>query len=142
MEEKKKDNGPPLKILLADDTAVNVALATKLMKKRGHDITAVENGLEAYEAFQKDSFDVILMDITLNTSMTGIDAAREITKVSNIPIVFLTGNTDSSILDSGREISTNEVVAKTFDDEELHVAIQQSIISNAMNSEFKKNADK
>jgi CheY-like chemotaxis protein len=82
------------------------------------------------------------MDITLNTSMTGIDAAREITKVSNIPIVFLTGNTDSSILDSGREISTNEVVAKTFDDEELHVAIQQSIISNAMNSEFKKNADK
>ncbi|MBN4078048.1 hypothetical protein JYT29_01825, partial [Nitrospina gracilis] len=61
MEEKKKDTGPPLNILLADDTAVNVALATKLMKKRGHNITAVENGLEAYEAFQKDSFDVVLM---------------------------------------------------------------------------------
>ncbi|MBT5632087.1 MAG: hypothetical protein HOJ13_05095 [Nitrospina sp.] len=50
--EKKIDPGPSLKILLADDTAVNLALATKLLKKRGHDITAVENGLQAFESFK------------------------------------------------------------------------------------------
>lgn len=36
--DKKKDPGPPLKILLADDTAVNLLMASKLLKG-GHDIT-------------------------------------------------------------------------------------------------------
>jgi CheY-like chemotaxis protein len=131
------------RILIVEDVLVFAKQVKLRLESRDYMvIDIVDTGEKAIEAAKRDQPDVILMDITLNTSMTGIDAAREITKVSNIPIVFLTGNTDSSILDSGREISTNEVVAKTFDDEELHVAIQQSIISNAMNSEFKKNADK
>ena len=51
--DKKKDLGPPLKILVADDTTVNLTLATKLLKRRGHDITSAENGLQAFETFEE-----------------------------------------------------------------------------------------
>lgn len=130
------------KILIVEDVLVFAKQVKFRLESRDYVvIDIVDTGEKAIEAAKRDQPDVILMDIILNTRMSGIDAAREITKASNIPIIFLTGNTDSSILDSGREISTNEVVAKTFNDEELHVAIQQSIISNAMNGEFKKNVD-
>ena len=41
-----------IKILVADNTTVNLALATKLLKKRGHDIISVEDGLQAFEALR------------------------------------------------------------------------------------------
>ena len=61
--DKKKDLGAPLKILVADDTTVNLTLATKLLKRRVHDIALTENGLQAFETFKEASFDVVLIDI-------------------------------------------------------------------------------
>ena len=52
-----------IKILVADNTTVNLALATKLLKRRGHDIISVEDGLQAFEAFKETSFNVVLMNI-------------------------------------------------------------------------------
>ena len=51
--DKQKDLCSPLvKILVADNTTVNLALATKLLKRRGHDIISVEDGLQAFEALR------------------------------------------------------------------------------------------
>jgi CheY-like chemotaxis protein len=53
------------KILIADDNPVNLDLATRLLRKKGHEITSAENGKEAVELFLQDSFDVILMDLEM-----------------------------------------------------------------------------
>ena len=65
------------KILIADDNPVNLDLATRLLRKKGHEITSAENGKEAVELFLKDSFDVILMDLEMPV-IGGIEAARQI----------------------------------------------------------------
>ena len=75
--DKKKDLGPPLKILVADDTTVNLTLATKLLKRRGHDITSAENGLQAFETFKEASFDVVLMDNHMPV-MDGLESTAKI----------------------------------------------------------------
>ena len=100
--EKKKDPGPPLKILLADDTAVNLALASKLLKKRGHEITAVENGLLAFEAFKENSFDVVLMDIHMPV-MDGLESTSKIRELESsqpsrlpTPRIAMTANNEQS----------------------------------------------
>lgn len=53
------------KILLAEDDAVSRNMVTLLLKQRGFEVVAVENGLEAIAAFEKSKFDVILMDINM-----------------------------------------------------------------------------
>ncbi|MBT8212410.1 MAG: PAS domain S-box protein, partial [Acidimicrobiia bacterium] len=52
-------------VLLADDSPTNRRLAMRLLEKRGHSVTAVENGLEAVRALDKDPYDVILMDVQM-----------------------------------------------------------------------------
>lgn len=59
------DTSRPLRILLAEDNLMNQKLATGILSKQGHHITIANNGLEAVEACQTDSFDVILMDVQM-----------------------------------------------------------------------------
>jgi len=53
------------KILLAEDDVVSRNMVTIMLEQRGFEVTAVENGEEAISAFEKDKFDVILMDVNM-----------------------------------------------------------------------------
>jgi two-component system, sensor histidine kinase and response regulator len=131
--EKKKDRGPPLKILLADDTAVNLALATKLLKRRGHDITAVENGLQAFETFKKTSFDVILMDIHMPV-MDGMESTAKIrdfeaTQPSRpaTPIIAMTANNEQSDHKTYLNSGMNGIITKPMDIKNIVSQIREII---------------
>ncbi len=119
--EKKKDLGPPLKILLADDTAVNLTLATKLLTKRGHDITAVENGLLAFEAFKESAFDVVLMDIHMPV-MDGLESTTKIHEFEAsqpsrrpTPIIAMTANNEQSDHQKYLKSGMNGIITKPLD---------------------------
>jgi two-component system, sensor histidine kinase and response regulator len=62
-----------LKILLAEDNAVNQRLAVRLLEKKGHRVSVAGNGLEALEALKRDSFDLVLMDVQM-PDMDGLEA--------------------------------------------------------------------
>jgi CheY-like chemotaxis protein len=88
----------PLSILLAEDNTVNQRLATAMLRKLGHSVVAVANGREAVEAFMRQPFDAILMDMQM-PEMDGFQATaliRAEEKLSgglrHIPIVALTAN--------------------------------------------------
>ncbi|HDQ41610.1 MAG TPA: response regulator [Desulfonatronum sp.] len=87
--------GRTLRILLAEDEPVNQFTTVELLKKEGHFIKAVENGRLALEALSRDSFDLVLMDISM-PEMDGLEAAQAIRsgQISHvdpdIPIIALT----------------------------------------------------
>lgn len=64
-----------LKILLADDNAVNRLLARRLLNKAGHEVILAENGREALEAWEAEQPDVILMDVQMPV-MDGLEATQ------------------------------------------------------------------
>jgi two-component system sensor histidine kinase/response regulator len=64
-----------LKILLAEDNLVNQKLASRLLEKRNHSVTVVANGKEALAALEKNSFDLVLMDMQM-PEMDGFEATR------------------------------------------------------------------
>lgn len=66
---------PQRKALLAEDTFINQKLQTILLNRMGFTVTLANNGMEAVEAFTKDTFDVVLMDIQM-PEMGGIEATR------------------------------------------------------------------
>ena len=131
--DKKKDLGPPLKILVADDTAVNLALAAKLLKRRGHEITSVEDGLQAFETFKKASFDVVLMDIHMPV-MDGLESTTKIREFEAsqpsrppTPIITMTANNEKSDHETYLKSGMNGIITRPMNIKTLVSQIREII---------------
>jgi len=85
-----------LRVLVADDNAVNRLLVTALLEKHGHALTTVTNGREAVDAVARGQFDLVLMDVQM-PEMDGLEATVAIREAEQarggrIPIIALTAH--------------------------------------------------
>ncbi|MDM7860719.1 ATP-binding protein [Alteromonas sp. ASW11-36] len=79
-------------ILIAEDNEINRAVIAAILKPTGANLVIVENGVRAIEAIEKESFDVILMDIHM-PEMDGLEAQQIINqRYPQLPIIALTAN--------------------------------------------------
>ena len=89
MNEKEKVK-PPKKILVVEDENLIAMEIQDRLKALGYNVPAVvPSGEEAVNLTSQIKPDLVLMDIRLNGSMDGIEAAKQIRKHLDIPIVFL-----------------------------------------------------
>ena len=88
--------GRPLRILVAEDNAINQLLAKRTLEKAGHSVVVANNGVEAVAAVNRETFDLVLMDVQMPL-MDGFQATARIRDQEHdharrLPIVALTAH--------------------------------------------------
>jgi signal transduction histidine kinase/CheY-like chemotaxis protein len=130
----------PIRILAAEDNAVNQLVLKTLLSQVGLEPTLVENGAEAIEAWKSGQWDVILMDIQMPV-MDGITAARAIRTSEaredrpRTPIIAVTANAMSHQVAEYIEAGMDAVAPKPIDAAKLFEAIEQAIEACAQKPE-------
>jgi PAS domain S-box-containing protein len=117
-----------LRILLAEDNAMNQKVALRLLERLGHGADVANNGLEAIEALERKPYDVVLMDVQM-PELDGLDATRRI--VERWPagirphIVAMTANALPEDREACFAAGMNDYVAKPIRAEELAAALKR-----------------
>jgi two-component system sensor histidine kinase/response regulator len=117
-----------LTILLAEDNRVNQLLAIRILEKRGHAVVLAETGRAALEAVEKQTFDLVLMDVQM-PEMDGLEATmairrREKASGKYLPIIAMTANAMMGDKERCLKSGMDAYVAKPLSSQALFGAIE------------------
>jgi CheY-like chemotaxis protein len=119
----------PLRILLAEDNAVNQKLALRLLQTMGYTADVATDGLQAIAALEASAYDVVLMDVQM-PELDGLDATRQIRerwpKEGRPHIVAMTANALPEDREACFAAGMDDYVAKPIRAEELVAALKRA----------------
>jgi CheY-like chemotaxis protein len=107
----------PLRVLVADDEAMNRDIARGFLSHAGYEVVCVDGGLPAVEAAATEHFDVVLMDVRM-PGVDGLEATRRIRALGaphgKVRIVAVTAQAFAEQIEICREVGMDSHVAKPF----------------------------
>lgn len=115
-----------MRILVADDVAVNRLLLSRTLQRWGHSVVSVADGSEAWEALQKEQFSFVISDWIM-PRMSGIDLCRQIRAAgfsSYVYVILLTSLGHSNEIVEGLEAGADDFIHKPFNEDELRARVQ------------------
>jgi CheY-like chemotaxis protein len=118
----------PARILIVEDEPITAMGEQQVLKELGHAVTAIAlSGEAAIQRVEENKPDLVLMDIKLSGEMDGREAARQIRKKHDIPIIFITALGDKGQSDPAKlNIPEGYVyIVKPFTEVELSSAIKK-----------------
>ncbi|MBU1372567.1 MAG: response regulator [Bacteroidetes bacterium] len=123
-----------LKVLVAEDNAMNRLLLKKVFSKWNSELVFVENGLEAIEKASTDDFDVILMDLHMPL-VDGYEATKSIrelqdVKKANVHIIALTASVSNNMEEKIIQSGMNGFMYKPFNANDMYATLKGLIKVN------------
>jgi PAS domain S-box-containing protein len=119
---------PGLRILLAEDEAINQLAMRTLLEKAGHRVTIAQNGQEVLDLVRKEDFDCVLMDVQMPV-MSGVEATRlirsspDLAVIKDIPIIALTAHAMSGDRESFLQAGMDDYLSKPVSLDDLVKAL-------------------
>lgn len=129
-----------IKILLIDDTPVNLEIAGKILEKENYDIYIAESGYTALELIEETDFDLILLDIMM-PEMDGFETykkMKEYKKFNDAPVIFLTAKVDIESVVNGFELGAVDYIRKPFNGLELKARVRTHVELKKMREELEE----
>ncbi len=116
------------KIMVVEDEWIIANDIKNCLVDLGYMVTSIAaTGDEAIEQAGQDQPDLILMDIMLKGEMNGIEAAKEIRKHYDIPVIYLTAYDNQYLVEQAKQTDNYGYLLKPFKDKELHIAIDMAL---------------
>ena len=128
-----------IRVLLAEDNPVNQTLTVRLLQKRGYEVSVVGDGRAAVEAFQKEDFQLVLMDLQM-PEMDGFEATSAIREKErstgrHIPIIAMTAHALKGDQDRCLAAGMDGYISKPIRTSEMFSTIEDVL------SRFRNNTD-
>lgn len=118
----------PKKILIVEDSILNAQITADILIKYGYKTEIARTGEDAVEKVRGGQCpDLVLMDIELGKGIDGIEAARTMQRIRDLPIVFLTANASKEILEKISSVTAYGYVIKSTDKYALLSAVEMAI---------------
>ncbi|SMG52468.1 two component transcriptional regulator, LytTR family [Marivirga sericea] len=129
-----------LKIVIVEDEMLIGANISLQLNELGYQVTGIiPRGEEALKHIEDHLPDIMLLDINLKGDLDGIETAIEMQKTHNIPIIYLTANTDDAHFNRAKETKPFGFISKPFKKLDLQRTIELTI--NQMESKDKKSVE-
>lgn len=123
------DNDNKKVLIVEDDMIIAMVLEKMVLKLNHHVIKKVVTGKGAIETAQSETPDLILMDIQLNDDIDGIMAMQQIRKTSNVPVIYITGNSDPYNMERARQTDFIDYLIKPIQMNDLKKSIDKAFNS-------------
>ncbi len=129
---------PKARILLVEDEFIVAANIKLCLEQHGYPVMAiVASGEEAISRALELEPDLILMDIKLQGSLDGIEAAQEIRQRQVTPIVFMTAYTDAETFERAKQTEPAGYMLKPFENRDLPSTIEMALYKHNMAQKLK-----
>ena len=120
------DDNQKTVMIVEDDLILNL-LYESYLEKLGYGAEGeLVYGKTAIEVAKRIKPDLILMDISLEGEMDGIDAMNEIRKFSDVPVIYITGNSDSYHVERAKETKYIDYLVKPIEFDVLKESIEKN----------------
>lgn len=116
------------KILIVDDSKINLKVATQILKPYEFEVVCVESGFEALEIIESQTFDLILMDIMM-PKMNGVETLRRLKELEgfNIPVIALTADAIEGMDEKYLKAGFDAYLSKPIDKYHLDKALKKHL---------------
>lgn len=116
------------KLLVVDDEAIIATGLQVLLEHMGYEVTGVAaSGEEAIEMAKDSAPDLVLMDIRLKGKMDGVEAAMRIHEMLGIPVIYITGYSDTATLERVNASVHSGLLQKPVGEYALRHAIENAL---------------
>jgi PAS domain S-box-containing protein len=127
------------KIMVVEDEGIVALSIQRKLKYLGYDVPIVAaTGEEAIKQAELVSPNLVLMDIMLDGRMDGVEAAAYIRARFDIPVIYLTANSDEITLQRAKITQPFGYLLKPFEARELHTAIEMALYKHQMEAKLKE----
>ena len=116
-------------ILVVDDNPVNGGILQNILDKSGYSTVSATSGAECIEAVSKFDPDLVLLDIYM-PQMSGIEVCtflRQDNRTNDMPVIFVTANTDNEVLKEAFEAGGTDYVCKPVNKVELLARVKSTL---------------
>jgi PAS domain S-box-containing protein len=131
------------KILVVEDEYITAADLIGTLENMGFTVPdSTDTGEEVFNLASIHSPDLILMDINLKGRMNGIKAAEEVRKTLDIPIIFLTGQSDEATIVQAIESEPYGYIIKPFEERTLKTTISMALYKHGLDMLMRANEER
>jgi CheY-like chemotaxis protein len=123
-----------IRVLVADDTIVNVMLMKSILKRLNVAVDSAVNGAKALELLNKNNYDLVLTDINMPV-MDGIELTKQIRshpnpKIQSLPVIVLTGSNLKEATERIKEVGVTDCLLKPFSQNDFVEMIRRNLIKH------------
>ena len=118
------------RILAVDDDAAILELVSDVLSEQGMAVKTALSGEEALELLERESFDLVLLDIMMK-GVSGLEVCRRIRDTVSCPILFLSAKNDVKDIVQGLGLGADDYLTKPFALEELAARVQAHLRAQA-----------